>query len=120
VLLIGDLHSGTTRVVAEHPDFVGLPRWSPDGSQLLFTDYTSLHVYRPATDSTATIKVADDPTLSGMVTSPAWIDRSLIVYVDAAPALVLADVDSGQILDVRTYDPRRGLVPASPTLLSTP
>jgi hypothetical protein len=120
VVLIGDLQTGATRAVAEDPEFVGFPRWSPDGSQLLFTDYTSLYVHRLATEFTATIEPADVSELSGRVTSPAWVDPSRIVFVDAAPALVLADVASGQMLDVHEFDPGESLVPALPTLLPIP
>lgn len=119
-VVIGDTATGEVREVRRSDRYIGQARWSPEGSWLALVgpDYRSVEVLAAADGSVAREIVSTDPRVSGRFNSPSWIDDQTIAVLDAVPALVEVDRDTGHVTVVRVYAPDAAAVPALPIAIA--
>lgn len=118
---VGQLATGHADVVFESHQPVGHAKWSPRGDRLAFDgpDLRSIVVVE-ATGRLVTEIVPTDPRLSRRVVAPSWVDDDTVVFTDGVPALVFADVPSGETVRVIAYDGDREVFPAVPVYVRKP
>ena len=121
-VVIGDMTTGTVREVLRSDRYIGQARWSPGGTWLALVgpDFRSVQVLDAGDGHLVREITSTDPRLSGRFNSPSWIDAQTIAVLDAVPALVEVDRDTGHITVVRVYAPDAAAVPALPVAVSQP
>lgn len=116
-LVIGDLESGELRPVYGPDDFLGQPRWSPDGRWIGFSgpEFKDIVVI---TAAGAVVRVIDpDIRPRGGVVSVGWLDDETVVFGHLAGAFVYADVPSATVTKMQFFEPELEVFPAIPTVV---
>ena len=117
-VVIGDVDTGAISEIATADAFVGQAAWSPDGTKvaLVGEDYTAIEIRDREGDVITEIR-PDDPRLSIRMNAPRWIDDDTVVFLNASPAIVIADAATGGALRITAYDSSTEIYPVLPVPL---